>query len=100
MRCLRELELEGVLQVASFHPQYRFAGTEADDIGNATNRSPFPTLHLLREASVERALQAFAEPATIYEANQRTLRQLGPQAWAALQAQCLRDAHGAAGPDR
>ncbi len=92
---LRELDLEGVLQVASFHPHYQFAGTEPDDIGNATNRSPHPTLHLLREASVERALQAFTEPDAIVEANQRTLRKLGPQGWATLQAQCLRDAHAA-----
>jgi len=95
---LRELELEGVLQVASFHPQYRFAGSQSDDIGNATNRSPFPMLHLLREASVERALQAFPEPEAIYEANQRTLRQLGASGWAALRAQCLCDAGEAGDP--
>ncbi|MEO7853038.1 MAG: DUF1415 domain-containing protein [Rubrivivax sp.] len=89
---LHELGLVGVLQVASFHPHYQFAGTEPDDIGNATNRSPFPTLHLLREASVERAVQAFPEPEAIVEANQRSLRELGPQGWAAVQAQCLRDA--------
>jgi len=53
------LGLEGVLQVASFHPQYQFAGTEPDDIGNYTNRSPFPTLHLLREESLDRAVDAF-----------------------------------------
>lgn len=89
---LDSLGLLGVLQVASFHPQYRFAGTEADDIGNATNRSPFPTLHLLREGSVERAVAAFPDAAHIYEANLRTLQALGPDGWAALRAQCLRDA--------
>jgi hypothetical protein len=57
-----ELGLEGELQVASFHPQYQFAGTRADDIGNYTNRSPYPTLHVLREASVERAVAAVTEP--------------------------------------
>ena len=56
---LRVLGLEGELQIASFHPQYRFVGTEADDIGNATNRSPYPTLHLLREESIARAVEAF-----------------------------------------
>jgi hypothetical protein len=89
---LHELDLVGVLQVASFHPHYQFAGTDPDDIGNATNRSPFPTLHLLREDSVERALLAFPEPAVIVEINQRTLRDLGPKGWAAVQALCLRDA--------
>ena len=83
---LRSLKLDGVLQVASFHPDYRFAGTEADDIGNATNRSPYPTLHLLREASVDRAVAAFPEPEAIYEANMDTLEALGADGWAALQA--------------
>jgi uncharacterized protein len=83
---LQSLELDGVLQVASFHPDYRFAGTDADDIANATNRSPYPTLHLLREASVERAVAAFPEPEAIYEANMDTLESLGPEGWAALQA--------------
>lgn len=85
---LQALHLEGVLQVASFHPDYRFAGTDASDIANATNRSPYPTLHLLREASVERAVAAFAEPEAIYEANMKTLQALGADGWAALQARC------------
>jgi len=85
----------GVLQVASFHPSYQFAGTEADDITNATNRSPYPTLHLLREASVERAVKALPEAEAIYETNMRTLERLGPEGWAALQAQCRRDADDA-----
>jgi hypothetical protein len=89
---LHELGLEGTLQIASFHPHYQFAGTQADDIENASNRSPHPTLHLLREASIERAVAAFPEAEAIYETNMRTLRALGPQGWAALQAQCLRDA--------
>jgi hypothetical protein len=87
---LAELGLEGVLQVASFHPQYQFAGTAPEDIENATNRSPFPTLHLLREESIARAVQAFPEAEAIYETNMRTLRALGPEAWAQLQARCLR----------
>ncbi|MBX3642538.1 MAG: DUF1415 domain-containing protein [Rubrivivax sp.] len=78
---LQQMGLEGTLQIASFHPQYQFAGTRADDIENATNRSPYPTLHLLREASIERAVAAFPEAASIYEANQRRLRALGPAGW-------------------
>lgn len=83
---LEEMGLDGTLQIASFHPQYQFAGTDADDIDNATNRSPYPTLHLLREASIERAVAAFPEAEAIYEANQRTLRALGPAGLAALRA--------------
>lgn len=89
-RLLQALDLHGVLQVASFHPQYQFAGTAPEDIENATNRSPFPTLHLLREDSIERAVQAFPEAEAIYETNMRTLRALGPRGWAQLQARCLR----------
>jgi len=74
----------GVLQVASFHPQYVFADSEADDVSNCSNRSPYPTLHLLREASLDRAVTAFPDAATIYEANRRTLRQLGADGWHAL----------------
>lgn len=83
---LVEMDLEGTLQIASFHPRYRFAGTRADDLSNATNRSPYPTLHLLREASIARAVAAFPDAASIYEANQRCLRALGPAGWAALRA--------------
>jgi hypothetical protein len=79
-----ELGLEGVLQVASFHPDYQFGDAEADDITNATNRSPYPTLHLLREDSIERAVAAFPQPEAIYETNMATLRRLGPQGWAQL----------------
>jgi len=77
-------ELEGVIQLASFHPDYQFAGTEPDDITNFTNRSPYPTIHLLREESIERAVNAFPQPEAIYEANMRTLRELGVQGWTAL----------------
>jgi len=79
-----DLDLEGEIQVASFHPQYQFAGTNADDIENHTNRSPYPTLHLLREASVERALAAVPDPDSIYLNNILRLRELGPAGWAAL----------------
>ncbi len=89
---LEELGLEGVLQVASFHPDYQFAGAQPDDLGNATNRSPHPTLHLLREASVERAVEAFPEAEAIYETNIATLEALGADGWAQLQADWRDDA--------
>src|ERR1700730_8815594 len=79
-----EQGLEGVLQVASFHPQYQFAGTKSDDIENYTNRSPYPMLHLLREASVERAVAAVPDPDEIYRRNIRTLRELGHAGWQRL----------------
>lgn len=80
-----ELNLEGVLQVASFHPQYRFAGTKEDDISNYSNRSPYPCLHLLREASVDKAVEAFPEAEKIYLQNIATLEDLGHAGWAALE---------------
>lgn len=87
-----ELDLEGVLQVASFHPQYQFADTDADDVSNATNRSPFPTLHLIREESIDRAVEAFPEAEAIYETNIATLERLGAEGWAELQRACQVDA--------
>ena len=93
-----ELGLGGIIQVASFHPQYQFADTEAGDVANATNRSPYPTLHLLREESIERAVDAIADAATIYEANIETLRRLGTAGWDAVQQQCHEDAVAACAP--
>ncbi len=81
---LEELGLDGVLQIASFHPRFQFAGTAVDDITNATNRSPFPTLHLLREDSVERAVAAFPEAEAIFERNAETMLRLGPEGWKRL----------------
>jgi hypothetical protein len=79
-----ELGLEGDLQVASFHPQYQFADTQPEDIENFTNRSPYPMLHLLREASVERAIAATGKTEEIYLRNIRTLRELGHLGWRRL----------------
>jgi hypothetical protein len=79
-----ELDLEGELQVASFHPQYQFAGTQSEDIENCTNRSPYPMLHLLRESSIERAIAALADSDEIYRRNIRTLRALGHAGWQKL----------------
>ena len=81
---LRTQGLSGVLQVASFHPDYVFADAEPDDIANHTNRAPYPTLHLLREASLARATAAFPDAADIYERNIETLRKLGLEGWRAL----------------
>ena len=83
-RLLAGLGLEGQLQLASFHPDFQFAGTDPDDITNFTNRAPYPTLHLLREASIDRAVQAFPEASAIYDANMDTLRRLGRPGWDAL----------------
>jgi len=79
-----ESGLEGELQVASFHPQYQFAGTQPDDIDNYTNRSPYPMLHLLRESSIERAIAALPDADEIYRRNIRTLRNLGHAGWRRL----------------
>lgn len=81
---VERLGLAGVIQVASFHPQYQFAGASPDDVTNCTNRSPFPVLHLLREASVDAAVAAFPDAALIYQHNIETLRRLGIDGWIAL----------------
>lgn len=81
---IEALDLDGEIQVASFHPQYQFAGTEPDDIENCSNRSPFPMLHLLREDSVARAVEAFPDPDAIVERNLETLRRLGRDGWEKL----------------
>ena len=95
-----DLDLEGVIQVASFHPQYRFADSPADDLANGSNRSPYPTLHLLREESIDRAVAAFPEAEAIYEANVATMRRIGAEGWAALQARCREDAALALSPEQ
>jgi len=92
---IAELGLSGDIQLASFHPDYRFAGTAEDDIGNATNRAPYPILHLLREASIDAAVAAFPDAESIYETNIATMERLGPEGWAALQRQCREDADAA-----
>ncbi|MDO9316282.1 MAG: DUF1415 domain-containing protein [Burkholderiaceae bacterium] len=89
---LEELGCDGVLQLASFHPDYQFAGTEPDDVTNATNRSPYPTLHLLREESLDRAVQAFPEAEAIYETNIATMEALGTAGWQLLASSCRDDA--------
>ena len=76
-----ELDLGGILQVASFHPLFQFEGTDVDDVTNCTNRSPYPTLHLLREESIDKAVEAFPEAEMIYEKNIETLEKIGLEGW-------------------
>ena len=89
---IEEADLDGEIQVASFHPDYQFAGTDIQDIDNFTNRSPYPTLHLLREASIETAVAAFPEAAEIYEKNIATMHKLGRAGWDALFAKMADEA--------
>ena len=80
----RRIDLEGVLQIASFHPAYQFANTDANDIGNYTNRSPYPILHLLREDSVSRAVDSMSDPDLIVANNLATMQRLGHEGWQRL----------------
>jgi uncharacterized protein len=80
-----EMGLEGEIQIASFHPHYQFADSEPEDVANYTNRSPYPTLHLLREASVDKAVAAFDGSDEIYLRNIETLEKLGLEA---VRARC------------
>lgn len=79
-----ELDLNGEIQVASFHPDYQFADTRYEDVENYSNRAPYPCLHLLRESSVEKAVAAFPDAGKIYEKNIETLKTLGPEGWKKL----------------
>ena len=78
------MDLAGILQVAPFHPRFQFADTAEDDVGNCTNRAPYPTLHLLREESIDSAVEAFPEAEEIFERNIEVLERLGAQGWADL----------------
>lgn len=82
---LVDLGLDGIIQIASFHPEFQFAGTVADDITNFSNRAPYPTLHLLREDSIDRAVEAFPDAQAIFGKNMHTLQQLGHAGWTALE---------------
>ena len=78
---VEELDLGGILQVASFHPMFQFEGTDVDDVTNCTNRAPYPTLHLIREDSIDKAVEVFPEAETIYERNMETLEKIGIEGW-------------------
>lgn len=73
--------LEGIVQIAPFHPDFQFEGTDSDDIGNYTNRSPYPTLHLIREDSIAKAAQAFPDASAIFERNIALLEKIGHEGW-------------------
>ena len=83
-RVLRKTKLDGILQIASFHPGFQFVDVAPDDISNFTNRAPFPTLHLLREESLDRAVQAFPQAESIYQKNIETMQRLGHTGWQSL----------------
>ena len=97
-RALRKLRLDGIFQIASFHPKFQFADTEVDNITNFTNRAPYPTLHLLREASIDRAVQAYPNPEDIFGKNIQTLEALGHAGWAALDVTAQFGPHGKIAP--
>ena len=78
---VEDMQLDGELQVASFHPDYQFADSDANDIANYTNRAPYPILHLLREDSIARAVDAFPEAEQIFEKNIATMEKLGHEGW-------------------
>jgi uncharacterized protein len=84
-KLIAKMKLEGIIQLANFHPHYQFAGTEPDDITNFTNRAPYPTLHLLRESSIDQAVEAFPEAEAIFEVNMATMERLGLKGWDDLQ---------------
>ncbi len=87
---IEEQGYTGEFQVASFHPQYQFAGAPADAAENYTNRSPYPALHILREEELERAIDSHPHPDKIPERNIDTLNELGAEHMRAVLSQCLR----------
>jgi hypothetical protein len=78
---VEDMHLDGELQIASFHPAYQFADTDINDIENYTNRAPYPVLQLLREDSIDRAVEAFPEAEAIFEKNIATMEALGHEGW-------------------
>ena len=99
---VEELDLGGILQVASFHPMFQFEGTDVDDVTNCTNRAPYPTLHLIREDSIDKAVEAFPEAEMIYERNMQVLQEMGIEGWLDLDvgARCPVTGHGSAKADK
>jgi uncharacterized protein len=86
---LVQMGLEGVYQIASFHPHYQFGGTGVDDVENYTNRSPYPLLHILREDSLERVIADTADVAQIPARNIELMNSLGHDKLAALMQACF-----------
>ena len=83
-RLLVKKGYEGVFQIASLHPLYEFADAEPDDMANFTNRAPYPTLHILREQSIDRAVKAFPHAEAIFQANIDTMQRIGLAGWDSL----------------
>ena len=86
---LKLMDRVGTYQVVSFHPRYQFAGTTVEDPENYTNRSPFPMLHILRESSVDRAVESSADAAQITDQNITTLNRLGAKELVARWEACF-----------
>lgn len=78
---LAGMGMDGIIQIASFHPDYQFSGTQRDDVSNYTNRSPYPILQLLRESSIDRAVASVPDTDAIYRRNIATLKNLGAKGW-------------------
>lgn len=85
---LEQEGFEGVFQVASFHPDYRFGGVSADDVSNYTNRSPYPMLHIIREHSLEQAIASFPDVDAVPQKNIETMQKLGADRVLAMLAAC------------
>lgn len=83
-------ECEGVYQVATFHPDYCFAGVDADDVSNYTNRSPYPMIHLLREASLDKAIEFYGDTSQIPENNIQAMQALGREQIERLLQSCMK----------
>ncbi|MEC8429215.1 MAG: DUF1415 domain-containing protein [Pseudomonadota bacterium] len=86
---LIQMGLEGVYQIASFHPDYQFAGTEPDDVENYTNRTPYPLMHLIREESLERAIANYPDPDNIPQRNIELVESMGEQKLKAMLQACF-----------
>ena len=86
---LQQMELDGVYQIASFHPDYQFGGTEPDDAENYTNRSPYPVLHLLREESLDRVLETTEYAEQIPIRNIKLMNTMGSTEMSAMLKACL-----------
>jgi hypothetical protein len=87
---IEDMGLDGVIQIASFHPDYQFGGTQIDDAENYTNRAPYPLLHLLREASLERAIESHPDVAAIPERNIALMNSMGTDKLKSLLKDCAK----------
>lgn len=84
-----QLKFKGVFQIANFHPDYQFGGTEPDDAENYTNKSPYPVLHLLREVSLDQAIENYPDAESIPDRNIEQLEQMGSDQLRRLLEDCF-----------